>query len=82
LRPKCLVIRLKSVGGILLHFLGGRKTGTVPNVHSPKAKEAENVPGNLGGSAWDGTGDTTDGGKNKRTGAAAVTVYAFVSILE
>jgi hypothetical protein len=30
------------------------------------------VPGDFGGSAWDGTGDTEDGGTEKRTGAAAV----------
>jgi hypothetical protein len=32
------------------------------------------VPGDLGGSTWDGTGDTEDGGEKKRTGKAAVMV--------
>jgi hypothetical protein len=30
------------------------------------------VPGDFGGSTWDGTGDTADGGTKKRTGVAEV----------
>jgi hypothetical protein len=39
------------------------------------------VPGDLGGSTWDGTGDTEDGGTEKRTDEAAVREMLTASLI-